>query len=143
MAFKYRLEASLRLADQELDIAQSLLAKELRILAKFKEDRDIQAEVFVQAIEGQTKACLGQPWQLSSWQRYLEEQKRKLAKDEQEVMLQEKVVIGFRERLIGCRINLEKFKRLKQKKWKLYNIDELKKEQNVIDEIPQNQAGRG
>lgn len=142
MAFKYRLEASLRLADQELDIAQSLLAKEMRILAKFKEDRDIQTEVFVQAIEGQKQACLGQPWQLSSWQLYREEQKRKLAEDEQEVLLQEEVVTGFRERLIKCRINLEKFKRLKQKKWKLYNIDELKKEQAVIDEIPQNQAGR-
>ncbi len=143
MAFKYRLETNLRLADQELDIAQNLLAKEIRILSKFQEERDIQAEIFVQAIEGQKQACLGQPWQLSSWQRYLEDQKRKLAEDEQEVMLQKKVVTGFRERLIQCRINLEKFKRLKQKKWKLYNIDELKKEQAVIDEIPQNQTGRG
>lgn len=143
MAFKYRLETNLRLADQELDIAQNLLAKEIRILSKFQEERDIQAEIFIQAIEGQKHACLGQPWQLSSWQRYLEDQKIKLAEDEQEVMLQEKVVTGFRERLIQCRINLEKFKRLKQKKWKLYNMDELKKEQIIIDEIPQNQTGRG
>lgn len=143
MAFKYRLETNLRLADQELDIAQNLLAKEIRILSNFQEERDIQAEIFIQAIEGQKQACLGQPWQLSSWQRYLEDQKSKLAEDEQEVILQEKVVMGFRERLIQCRINLEKFKRLKQKKWKLYNIDELKKEQAVIDEIPQNQTGRG
>lgn len=143
MAFKYRLETSLRLANQELDIAQSLLAKEVRILSKFKEERDIQIEVLGQAIEGQMKACLGEPRQLSVWQRYREEQTKKLAQSEQEVLLQEKVVTDFRERLVQCRINFEKFKRLRQKKLKLYNIDELKKEQAVIDEIPQNQTGRG
>ncbi|KUO65611.1 MAG: hypothetical protein APF84_14925 [Gracilibacter sp. BRH_c7a] len=143
MAFKYRLETSLRLADQELDIAQSLLAVEMRTLSKLQEEKHIQAENFAQAIEGQKQACLGEPLHVRLWQRYGEEQKNKLAQIEQEVLFQETVVKESRAKLIQCRINLEKFKKLKQKKLKLYNIEELKKEQAVIDEIPQSQKSSG
>lgn len=143
MAFKYRLETSLRLAQQELDIAQSLLAVEMRILQTIRQERDSRAELFEQAIEGQKHACLGEPQQLSLWQKYQEVQKENLAKCEQEVLRQEQVTTGLREKLIQSRINLEKFKRLKHKKWKLYDIDELRKEQAIIDEIPQSRLGRG
>lgn len=142
MAFKYRLETSLRLAEQELDVAQSLLAKEMRILYKIKQERDDQAEIFTKAIEGQKLACIKQPQYLSLWQRYLEEQKNKLRKIEQDVILQEKKTIESREMLIRCRIAREKYKRLKENKWKIYQIEELRKEQVVIDEIPQSKSAR-
>lgn len=141
MGFKYRLETSLRLADQEQEIAQGLLAREMRTLNQIRQNRDNQADIYIKAVEGQKMACLNEPGSINLWQRYLTDQKNKLEQFEKEVTDQELITAEFRKKLIDCRINLEKFKRLKQKKWKLYYIDELKKEQAVIDEIPQSRQG--
>jgi flagellar FliJ protein len=142
MAFKFRLETSLRLAKQELDIAQGLLAEELRKLQKARGQRDNQTEILVQAFQGQKMACLEKPRDLSLWQQYSLEQKDKLIKYIKIVEEQEEIVIEYRERLVECRIKVEKFKRLKEKKMRLFYIQELKKEQTVIDEIAQNRTGR-
>ena len=141
MGFKYRLETSLRLADQELEIAQSLLSKEMRVLNEIRKERDNQAEIYTKAIEGQKLALLAEPESISLWQRYLKDQRTKLEECEKGVANQEQVTAEYRQKLIECQINHEKFKRLKQKKWKLYYIDELRKEQAVIDEIPQSRTG--
>jgi len=141
MAFKFRLETSLRLASQEMDIVQGELARELRTLQIVQEQRDYQNLVLARAIEGQKKACLEAPQRLSQWQRYGLEQKEKLSENEQKVKEQEKIVKQYREKLVECRIKVEKFKRLKEKKLRLYAIEELKKEQTIIDEIAQSRTG--
>lgn len=137
MVFRFRLETSLRLARQELEKAQCLLANELRKLYKAYEFRDNQLDAFHRALEGQKKACLHEPYNLRFWQEYTQRQKRKLEEYEEFVKKQEKVVQGYREELKQFRIKLEKLKRLKEKKWKLYCLEQLKKEQAVIDEIAQ------
>ncbi|HHV65645.1 MAG TPA: flagellar export protein FliJ [Peptococcaceae bacterium] len=135
MSFKFRLETSLHLAEQELDIARGFLATELRKLQELSSRRDRQAELLLEAFKGQKKACLEEPWSLSFWQLYIREQKEKLLQLIAEVQEQEKNVLKHREKVVQCRIKVEKFKRLKQKKFKLYYIEELRKEQAVLDEI--------
>ena len=141
MGFKFRLETSLRLASQEMDIVQGQLAQEMRILQKLLEQRDSQKRLFIRALEGQKTACLQEPQNLMLWQKYGVEQKEKLLQAEQKVAEQEKIVAEYREKLIECRIKVEKFKRLKEKKMRLYEIEELRKEQTVIDEIAQSRTG--
>jgi flagellar FliJ protein len=140
MVFKFRLETSLRLAKQELDIAQGLLAEELRILQEAKGQKDNQTRILAQAFQGQKKACLEKPRDLSLWQQYSSEQKDKLRDYVKIVEEQEKTVAEYRARLVECRIKVEKFKRLKEKQKSLFDIKELRKEQTVIDEIAQNQT---
>ncbi|RNC29562.1 MAG: hypothetical protein AWM53_00560 [Candidatus Dichloromethanomonas elyunquensis] len=141
MAFQFRLETSLRLANQEMDVVQGQLAQELRILQTYTEQKDCQLRIFLHAVEGQQAACLREPQNLSLWQNFSMEQKEILSKYEKQLQEQEKIVAKYREKLIECRIKVEKFKRLKEKKRKLYYVEELKKEQGVIDEIAQSRTG--
>ncbi|NLI94175.1 MAG: flagellar export protein FliJ [Peptococcaceae bacterium] len=141
MAFKFRLETSLRLANQEMDIAQGQLAQELRVLRTFSEQRDYQLSIFLHSLEGQKKACLMEPQNLSLWLKFSLEQKEKLSNCEKRLQEQEKIVAKYRENLVECRIKVEKFKRLKEKQLKLYEIEELKKEQGIIDEVAQSRTG--
>lgn len=136
-SFRFRLEASLRLANQELDIARGLLAKEMRLLQQLTEQRNQQEQCLGRAYQGQKRACLVEPQNLGLWQKYTGEQKEKLYFCKNKVDEQQKVADEYRENLIKCRIKVEKFERLKAKKLRLYYIEELKKEQSVIDEIAQ------
>jgi flagellar FliJ protein len=140
MTFKFRLEASLRLARQELDIVEGELARELRIRQNLIVQRDDQAKILSGAQTGQKRACLSEPQNLGIWQKYCLLQKQILADFEQKVREQEKIVSKYREKLLECRIKAEKFKRLKEKKLRLYQIEELKQEQKVIDEIAQSRG---
>lgn len=142
MAFKYRLETSLRLASQEMNVALGVLADELKNLHNIRQERDSKAALLARGLEEMKKACLGEPYDLRLWQEYLGEVKKTLLEYEDKVREQESVVAESREKVIRCRIKAEKFKRLKQKKWKLYNIEEQKKEQAAIDEIPQGRFNR-
>ncbi|MCG1026415.1 flagellar FliJ family protein [Dehalobacter sp.] len=141
MPFKFRLEASLRLAEQEMDIEQGLLAQELRTLREATEQKDLQAQLLNAALEKQKIACLEEPQMLSLWQRYCYDQRNILLKREKEVEEQNIRVEKQREKLLECRIKTEKYKRLKEKKIRLFHIAELKKEQTEIDEIAQNLRG--
>lgn len=136
-AFRFRLETSLRLADQELDIAQALLAREHRKLQQLTEQRDEQEQILGKAWHGQKTACLQEPLHLGFWQKYSREQKEKLELYQDYVEEQQKIVNEYREKLVECRIKVEKYERLKEKKLRLYYIEELRKEQNVLDEIGQ------
>lgn len=137
MGFKFRLETSLHLANQELDIARGLLAGEVRKLQMAREQRDYQDRLFLRAQQGQKRACLQEPSILGVWQKYSLEQKMALLQREEEVEKQEKIVAEYREKLIECRIKVEKYKRLREKKLRLFYKEELKKEQAVLDEIAQ------
>lgn len=137
MAFKFRLETSLRLASQEKDVAQGELAGALRQLQLLTDKRDEQAKSLLKAIASQKEACLREPSVLGQWQRFCEDKKRILKEIEYQVGEQKKIVEQYREKLIECRIKVEKFKRLKAKNLKLYQIEELRTEQKIIDEIAQ------
>jgi hypothetical protein len=116
MPFKFRLEASLRLAEQDMDIEQGLLAQELRTLHNLTEQRDLQTQLLNKAFEKQKIACLEEPQILNLWQRYCCDQKNILLKREKEVEEQNIRVEKQREKLLECRIKTEKYKRLKEKK---------------------------
>ncbi|AFV02560.1 hypothetical protein UNSWDHB_2880 [Dehalobacter sp. UNSWDHB] len=141
MPFKFRLEASLRLAEQDMDIEQGLLAQELRTLHNLTEQRDLQTQLLNKAFEKQKIACLEEPQILNLWQRYCCDQKNILLKREKEVEEQNIRVEKQREKLLECRIKTEKYKRLKEKKIRLFYMTKLKKEQSEIDEIAQNLRG--
>lgn len=137
MGFKFRLEASLRLARQEMDIAQGLLANELRTLQVLFGKKDIQNRILDEAFHDQKLACLKEPHHLGHWQKYTTEQHEKLKELEQRIREQELIVEERRAYLLESKIKCEKFEKLKEKKLKLYYIEELKKEQALIDEIAQ------
>jgi len=138
MAFKFRLEAVLRLAEQEMQVMQGELAQAFRALQKATEQKNAQALRLAQALKGQRQAAFEEPAALRSWQRYSLEQRGLLIKHEKEVEKQQKNVASCQERLIQCRIKVEKYKRLKEKKRLAYYKEELKKEQAMIDEVAQN-----
>mgnify|MGYP000861101912 FL=1 len=142
MAFKFRLESILKLAEQKMKAAEGVLAREIRILQAINKQKDIQSCLLTQALAGQKAACLKNPQSLGIWQKYSREQKEKLLKLENEVQKQQAVVEESKEKLLRCRIEVEKLKRLKEKKLRIYNWEELKKEQNKIDEIAQSRVGR-
>jgi len=141
MAFKFSLETGMRLADQEMQVAQGLLAREMRILQEILEQRDLQAKVLLRAYEEQKKACLEEPVIIAAWQKYSLEQKKKLAELEIDITRQKETVLEFNKRLLQCRMKFEQYKRLREKKFNVYNLEELKKEQNIIDEIAQKRMG--
>ncbi|NLM20964.1 MAG: flagellar export protein FliJ [Peptococcaceae bacterium] len=142
MAFKFRLESILKLAEQKMKVAEGILARELRTLQAISKQKDLQAGLLTQALAGQKAACLNNPENLGIWQKYSQEQKEKLLELENEVQKQQVVVEEKKEKLLQCRIEVEKLKRLKEKKLRIYNWEELKKEQNIIDEIAQSSVGR-
>lgn len=141
MAFKFRLQTSLRLAQQKMDIVTSVLAQEVRCLQNIIEQRETQAHVVANALAGQTTAGLKEPQSLRLWQMYFQEQKERFLYLESEEAKQRMRVEEKRQRLIEHRIETEKYKRLREKQLKFYQLEELRKEQTVIDEMAQLRVG--
>ncbi|MCL1917701.1 MAG: flagellar FliJ family protein [Peptococcaceae bacterium] len=137
MAFKFRLEASLKLARQKMDTAQGVLSWEMRVLLEIQRELDREIEVLEQALQGQAEDALRNPHNLNSWKLHIVAQKEKIHLITERLRFQESVVEECREALRECRILVEKFKRLKEKKWKEYVADEHRKEQAQLDEIGQ------
>ncbi|NLP44336.1 MAG: FliJ family protein [Peptococcaceae bacterium] len=137
MAFKFRLETSLRLAKQELDMAQNLLAQQIRILLELRNQSSKQALLLERAWQGQRTACREAPSSLGLWQKYAEQQKKELLELNKKVEKQQKIVDEYRKELLECRIKVEKYERLKAKQKRLFYIEELRTEQKQLDEIAQ------
>ncbi|UWG98326.1 flagellar FliJ family protein [Dehalobacter sp. DCM] len=141
MAFRFRLQTSLRLAEQEVDIVRALLAQEISRLRDMTDKRDNQERIFKQALAGQTSACITEPHNLHLWQAYTGEQKEILKVLEVQIEEQKIRVEEKRQLLVEHRIKAEKYIRLKEKQAKHYKLEELRKEQSLIDEIAQNHKG--
>jgi flagellar FliJ protein len=137
MAFKFRLEASLKLARQKMDTAQGVLSREMRTLLEIQREWDRETEVLEQALRGQAADALRAPRNLNGWKLHIVAQKEKMRLIAERLSFQESVVEECREALRECRILVEKFKRLKEKKWKEYVAEEQRKDQAHLDEIGQ------
>ena len=135
--FRFRLDASLRLAEQKLEDARRALAEELRRLDDLKQKRDHQQNLYGEVLEGQRKDALVHPEWLGYWQVYSLEQLEKLRRMEEEVKIQQKAVEQARQIVYLAHQECEKFRRLKEKRWLLFIREEEKKEQAILDEAGQ------
>lgn len=135
--FRFRLEASLQLAEQALEAAQREFAQELQRLEVCNKACALQQERFDQAEEGQRDAGRLRPEELGIWQIYVSEQKRRLRQCESEQLKQETVLEQSRHLLLEMHREVEKFQRLKEKQTKAFLAAEMQKEQKILDETGQ------
>lgn len=136
--FRFRLEASLKLAENDLDNAKKLLAEEMRKLQACEERTAEQKRIWEDALRGQQEAGINQPGEISLWQMYAQRQALKLRQYEEELSLQQKKVEQARQELLVAYQEAEKFKRLKEKQKKDFLLIEQRKEQKLLDEAGQN-----
>lgn len=137
MSFKFRLEVNLKLAKQELEKAQVLLAQEFDKLQQIEEVYQTEQKILRNAFQDQEKAGYHKPQTLGAWHTFSNYQKQKLEEIFLMMQKQKEIVLRQREALKYCKIKTEKFKRLRSKRWQEYYGEQLRKEQLVIDEIAQ------
>lgn len=135
--FRFRLDASLRLAEQKLDNARRALAEELRVLDDCVRRRDLQSERYAEGLVGKREDALAHPERLGSWQIYCTDQLIRLRELEDKVKLQRKAVEAARQRVYLAHQECEKFRRLKEKRWLAFVQEERRKEQAALDEAGQ------
>ena len=135
--FRFRLEASLRLANQVLDSAQRGFAEEARRWQACDKACKIQQGRFHEALEGQRDAGRHRPEELGVWQVYTSEQRWRLRIREAERMEQGHVLEKARHILLEAHREVEKFRRLKERQARDFLVTELQKEQKILDETGQ------
>ena len=135
--FRFRLKASLRLAEQALEKAQRELAEEMQLWKTLVEACKTQQEHFNDAQEGQRDAARHRPEELGSWQLFAVEQQRRLQQCNVELREQELIVETARHILLETHREVEKFERLKEKQSMAFELAELQKEQKILDETGQ------
>lgn len=135
--FRFRLEASLRLAEQDLETAQRQLAEAIQRWQVCLQKRNEQEERFQAAMEGQREAGRLHPETLGTWQAFVLEQRRRLRRSEQDLAVQEGAMEAARQTVLGTHREVEKFRRLKEKQAKAFWLAELRKEQKTLDEAGQ------
>ena len=135
--FLFRLEASLRLAEQALETAQRKFAQEVQLWKTLVEACELQQEHFNDAQEGQRDAGRHRPIELGIWQLFVSEQQRRLHLCNAELSKQELIMENARHRLLEAHREVEKLERLKEKQTKAFQLAELQKEQKILDETGQ------
>lgn len=135
--FLFRLDASLRIAEQALEAAQKEYAQEVQRWQVCVQACEAQQTCFNEAQEGQRDAARHRPEELGSWQIFASEHQRRLHSCELERVAQEPVVENARYSLLEAHREMEKFGRLKDKQSKAFRLIELQKEQMVLDETGQ------
>lgn len=135
--FRFRLEASLQLAEKALETIQREFAQAVQRLEVCVKATVRQQERFTQAEEGQREAGRQRPEELGMWQIFVLEQKKRLRQCELEQVEQEQVMESVRCRLLEAHREMEKFRRLKEKQAKAFQMAELQKEQKLLDETGQ------
>ncbi|KUO70149.1 MAG: flagellar export protein FliJ [Desulfosporosinus sp. BRH_c37] len=135
--FRFRLEASLRLAEQALEMAQRELTQEEQIWKTLVEACKLQQEHFNDAQEGQRDAGRHRPMELGIWQLFASEQLRRLLQCNEEERKQERIVENARHILLEAHREVEKLERLKEKQIKAFQLAESLKEQKILDETGQ------
>lgn len=135
--FRFRLEASLRLAEQALEKAQREYAQEVQRLNTCEMACTLQNQHFQEAQEGQRDAAKNSPAELGVWQQYTVEHQRRLRQFQAELKEQEVIVGKARHCLLEAHRESEKFRRHKEKQAETFRLDELNKEQKVLDETGQ------
>lgn len=135
--FKYRLETTLKLAEQVLENYQGKFAQEERRWQECVRASVLQQECFTKAEEGQRDAGRQRPEELGIWQVFVGEQRRRLRQCEKKQGEQEEIREEARRLLLEAHREVEKFRRLKEKQAKAFEWAELQKEQKVLDETGQ------
>lgn len=135
--FRFRLEASLRLAEQALETAQREFALEVQRWRTLVEAFERQQVMFNDAQEGQRDAGRNRPMELGIWQLFAAVQQRRLHQCLDTVSKQESIMENARHILLEAHREVEKFERLKEKQSKAFQVAELQKEQKILDETGQ------
>lgn len=135
--FRFRLEASLRLAEQALETAQREFALEVQRWRNFVEACEIQQVQFNEAQEGQRDAGLHRPIELGIWQLFAAELQRRLQQCIEALSKQERIMENARHILLEAHREVEKLQRLREKQTKAFQLAELQKEQKILDETGQ------
>lgn len=135
--FHFRLDASLRLAEQALKAAQRVFALEVQRWQILVKACAVLQTAFKDAQAGQREAGRNRPEDLGVWRVYAEEQLRRLRQKEKECREQEEVMEAARRVLLEAHREVEKFSRLKEKQRKAFELEEARKEQKVLDETGQ------
>jgi flagellar protein FliJ len=135
--FRFRLKASLRLAEQALENAQREFAQEVQSWKTLVEACEIQQEYFNDAQEGQRDAGRHRPMELGIWQLFVSEQQRRLHQCNAELRTQELILENARHSLLEAHREVEKLERLKEKWTKAFQLAEMRKEQKILDETGQ------
>ena len=135
--FRFRLEASLRLAEQALEAAQLEFAQEVQRWKTSVRACEIQQEIFNDAQDGQRDAGRHRPIELGIYQVFAAEQQRRLNHCNEELKKQELSMEKARHVLLEAHREVEKLERLKEKQTKAFQLAELQKEQKILDETGQ------
>lgn len=135
--FRFRLEASLHLAEQALETAQREFAQEVQFWKTLFEAYELQKELLNDAQAGHRDAARHRPIELGIWQLFASEQQRRLQKCSAELRKQELIMENVRQILLEAHREVEKFERLKEKQTKAFQLAELQKEQKILDETGQ------
>lgn len=135
--FRFRLEASLKLAERVLDESRRQLAVELRRrqeIAGMVEERQTRWET---ALDGHREASRQRPEELGMWQTYTVNCLQLLRQSQEDLRRQEQKTEQARSVVVEANRQAEKFRRLKQKLALLFRQAELKREQALLDEAGQ------
>lgn len=135
--FKFRLQASLSLAEKALEEAQRRLAEEIILWQKLIDKRDRLEESRQAALEGQRSTGLTHPEELGRWQAFAWEQYLKLQTCETELSAQEERTEEKRGLVLEAYREKEKFLRLRSRQAQAFALAEQRKEQKVLDETAQ------
>ncbi|MDQ7096233.1 flagellar FliJ family protein [Desulfosporosinus sp. PR] len=135
--FQFRLETSLRLAEQALKTARQELSAEIRRWLACKSASEEQRRVLLSAQEEQRNAGRCCPENLGICQVFAQEQQKKLRECEAKQIQQELVLEDARSNLLKAHQEAEKFRRLKEKQLKAFLLAEVRKEQKILDETGQ------
>jgi len=135
--FRFRFDASLKLAQQVLETAQQEYAVELQSWQVCVKACEVQQARYDNAQEGQRHAGRHRPEELGLWQVFALEQRRRLLQCEAKQREQELVMENARRYLLEAHREVEKYERLKAKQTAAFRLAELQKEQKVLDETGQ------
>ncbi|HVJ49545.1 flagellar export protein FliJ [Desulfitobacterium sp.] len=135
--FKFRLEAALRLAEQELENERRRLAEELNIFYHLQAACIDKEKQWQGALKGQKEAGIREPEKLGSWQVYAVSLHKQFRELQQELAVQEKVVEEQRLCVRTAHQEQEKLRKLKEKQEAAFWLKEQRREQNILDEAGQ------
>jgi len=135
--FRFRLEASLRIAEQALETAQRTFAQEVQLWKNLVEACELQQVQFNDGQEGQREAGRHRPDELGLWQLFVSEQQLRLHQCKAELSEQELMMEKARHTLMETHREVEKLEHLKEKMAKAFEVAELQKEQKILDETGQ------
>ncbi|EHQ91612.1 flagellar export protein FliJ [Desulfosporosinus youngiae] len=135
--FRFRLDASLQLAQQILESARRQYALELQRWQACFDALEVQKVRYKEAQDGQREAGRHRPEDLGICQVFAREQRRRLLECEAKLREQEPVLEKARGCLLEAHREVEKYERLKEKQAAAFRAAELQKEQKVLDETGQ------